>query len=77
MKTKRKAKKQRTATVGAHSPAGQKPEDGLFLDLDAWKELQAQLSAPPSEALRRFMATPSTVSDDLEQILLERQRVNA
>jgi hypothetical protein len=49
-------------------------EGGLCLDLTAWKELEAKLSTPPSDALRRFMATPSTVSDELEQTLLARQR---
>ena len=55
------------------SDAGQKPEDGLFLNPAAWKDLQAQLSAPPSEALRRFMAAPASVSDELEQILTARR----
>ena len=58
-----------------------KPSDqsecGFCLDLAAWKELEAKLSATPSDALRRFMATPSTVSDELEKILLERQRARA
>ena len=45
-------------------------EGGLCLNLTEWKELETKLSAPPSDALRRFMATPSTVSDELEQILL-------
>jgi len=52
-------------------------DEGLCLDLTAWKELETRLSAPPSEALRRFMATPSTVSDELEQTLLERHRAHA
>jgi uncharacterized phage-associated protein len=67
----RKFIKRQTATDQAPD------EGGLCLDLAAWKELEAKLSAPPSDALRRFMATPSTVSDELEQILLERQRAHA
>ena len=41
------------------------PEDALILSRPAWKALQAKLDAPPSQALRRFMRTPTGVSDEL------------
>lgn len=61
-----------------HTPARKRhkptPQGGLCLSLAEWEKLEAKLSAPPSAALRRFMATPSTVNDELEAILLERHR---
>jgi uncharacterized protein (DUF1778 family) len=49
------------------------PEDGLYLDPQAWKELLARLIEPPSEALRKFMATPSIIENGkLEQMLRAR-----
>jgi len=47
------------------SPQKHAPEDALTLSRPEWKVLQAKLDAPPSQALRRFMTTPTGVSDEL------------
>jgi hypothetical protein len=41
------------------------PGVALILSRPAWKALQGKLVAPPSQALRRFMTTPTGVSDEL------------